>query len=599
MSKITSSLYKLKDKTSLKLLLKSLIWAFALLGVLFILLFIALLGLVNSNIGKTVTLPERAILQIDFDTPLAEVASDSLLNDLTGESTVSFYDLVKAISMAAEDDGIKAIFARVGQSDLSLSQIEELRDLIFHFRQTGKKAYIFSESFGAFGGGMSEYYLASAFDEIILQPGGDLGITGISIEMPFMRKLLNRIGIKPEFYARYEYKNAFSSFTDEKMSQSLRQELDKLGSSLFSKMVADISASRGIKEQKLLELIDQAPLSAQDSLAQGLVDELAYSDNLLRRLKTDYDAEPFDWRDYLLFFMPQDGKQTLGILTVTGEISSGPSVFDPLQGAVVAGAESFVSALNELSEIKDLKALVVRIDSPGGSYLAADYMRQALADFKSEKQIPVVVSMSSYAASGGYFIALPADVIFAQDLSITGSIGVLGGKPVLSGLWQKLDINWQGVSFGRNADIMSINQTFSASEQTIFNRSLDNVYQDFVAKTSSARHISLQDMDKVARGRIWSGEQAKANGLIDAIGGYNEAISKAIELSSIDPDKPLKVEFYPHPKSMQEKISELLSSGSYAIIGKLKTQIGLDKDLLNVLQRLKYDAVMPPVLIQY
>ena len=599
MSEILSKLHQFRKNIHLKLLLKSLIWAFALLGVLFLILFMLLLGLLRYGGSTTITMPQNAILQIDFDTPIAEVGSDSLLNDITGEQNASFYDLIRAIAAASADDRIKAIFAEISQSDLSLSQIEELRSAILAFRHAGKKAYIFSESFGSFGGGMSEYYLASAFDEIILQPGGEVGITGISIEMPFVRKLLNRIGIKPEFYARHEYKSAYSSFTDEKMSTSLQTELNKLGGSIFAKIITDISAAQNMPKQDLLNLVDQAPLSAEKAISNQLVDELTYRNTLINRLESEYDAKTFDWLNYLYFLAPSQGKQAVGIVVINGEISSGESIFEPLQGEVVAGADSFAANLKELAEIEDLKALIVRIDSPGGSYLAADYMRQALSDFKDKKQIPVIVSMSSYAASGGYFIALPADIIMAQDLSITGSIGVLGGKPVLSGLWQNLDINWDSVSFGRNSGIMSLNHSFSAAEKEAFNKSLDRVYNDFVAKTASARRISLKKMDTLARGRVWTGEQAKSNGLIDEIGGYDLAFVRAVELGNINLDKPIRIEFYPKPKTMAEKISEFFSVSPYVMINKLRIKIGLDKDLLNVLQRLKYDAVMPPVKIQY
>ena len=599
MPKISSAVRGVVHKTSVKLLLKSLIWAFALLGILFIILVVALIGFLRYGNNTTINMPSSAILQIDFDDPISEIRSDSLINDLTGEAGASFYDLLKSIAFAAGDDRIKAIVAHISQSELSLSQVEELRDIIAIFRQTGKKAYIFSESFGSFGGGMSEYYLATAFDKIILQPGGDVGITGISIEMPFVRKLLDRIGIEPEFYARHEYKNAYAAFTDDKMSQALKEELNKLGGSMFSQMVADIAASRDISSQALLSLIDKAPLSAQEAVNSRLVDELSYQNNLYAKIEQEHDAEIFDWLNYLYFLAPAQGKQSVGILTVAGEITPGKSVFEPLQGEVVSGAETFVASLKELEDIKDLKALLIRIDSPGGSYLAADYMRQALVDFKAKKQIPVVVSMSSYAASGGYFIALPADVIMAQDLSITGSIGVLGGKPVLSGLWQALDVNWQSVSFGKNSGIMSLNHPFSATEKKLFNQSLDKVYADFVAKTAQARKISLKKMDTLARGRVWTGAQAKSNGLIDAIGGYNEALAKALELAGLDMKSPIRLEFYPRPKTMQEKISELFLSTPKIMANKLKINIGLDKDLLNVLQRLKYDAVLPPIKFQY
>lgn len=600
MRNMSYDVFALRKKTAIKILLKSLIWAFALFGILFIILLAALLGLLRSDGSAPAPLPEKALLQIDFDQPFAEVRPDSLLAEINGEAKASFWDLSVVIAAAASDERVKAIVAKVGNSDLSLAQIQELRSLIKGFRTTGKKAYIFSNGFGAFGGGLSEYYLAGAFDEIVLQPGGETGITGISIEMPFVRKLLDKIGIEPEFYARHEYKNAFATFTDDKMPDALRSELAKLGENLFDQMVDGLAKDRRFRSDRLKRLINEAPLDAADSLREGLVDKLEYQENMLGRLEKEYDAKRAGWEDYL-FTLKQPGSRVppIAIMVVSGEIAEGPSTINPLRGEAVAGAETFIAQLKEIAEIKDLKALVVRIDSPGGSYLAADAMRQALADFKEQTKIPVIVSMSSYAASGGYFIALPADKIFADAASLTGSIGVLGGKPVLAGLWEKLDISWDGVKFGDHADILSFNQPFSEAEKAIFNKSLDNVYEDFVAKTSKARKISKKKMDDLARGRVWTGEQAVENKLIDAIGGYNEALVAAKTMAGLKANALFRTVFYPRPKTMQEKIAELMASAPLAAAEKLKTQIGLDNKLINVLQRLQYDAAMLPLVVNY
>ena len=600
MRNMSFDIFALRKKTAIRILLKSLIWAFALFGILFILLLTAILGMLSPRNGSVVSVPEKAVLQIDFDQKFDEIRPDSLLEEINSVPQASFYDLSLVISAAVLDNRIEAIAAKVGNSELSLAQIQELRNLIKMFRDSGKKAYVFSNGFGSFGGGMSEYYLASVFDEIILQPGTETGITGISIEMPFIRKLLDKAGIEPEFYARHEYKNAFASFTDEKMPEVLREELGKLGENLFEQIVRETAKARGFRADRLKRLINQAPLDAKESLKERLVDKLEYQENMLAALEKEYSAQRIDWLDYFYSLKPSPKTApVVAVLAVSGEIADGPSVLSSFKGDAVAGADTFISQLKEIAEIENLRALVVRIDSPGGSYTAADTMRQALADFKAEKQIPVIVSMSSYAASGGYFIALPADKIIADGASLTGSIGVLGGKPVLSGLWKKLDIVWDGVSFGENAGILSLNHPFSVAEKEVFNKSLDNVYEDFVSKTAKARNISLKKMDELARGRIWTGEQALENRLIDELGGYNEAVAAAKALAGLETDAAFRTVFYPRPKTMQEKIAELMSAAPFAAANRLKMQIGLDNSLLNVLKRLQYDAVMLPLVVRY
>ena len=601
MAKKTAEVLTVSRHTAVKILLKSVIWAFALFGLLFILLLAVLFGLLRVDVGGAAApLPEKIVLQIDFDAALAETRQDSLMTGLYGGSGASFFELSQVIAAAGTDDGVAAIAGRVGISDLSLAQVQELRSLIKQFRAGGKKAYLFSDGFGAFGGGTAEYYLASAFDEIIMQPGSEAGITGIGIEIPFLRRLLDKVGIMPEFYARYEYKNAFASFTDISMTALMKKELERLGGDLFNQVVADIAADRGIEPDRLTRLIDEAPLDAGRALREKLIDKTEYQEEMLARLEKEYDAGRADWTDYLTVLRPVGkGAPVIALIVLEGEIAAGDSILPSWEGEPVAGAASFISQLQDIAEIDKLKALVVRIDSPGGSYTAADAMRQALADFKEKTGVPVVVSMSSYAASGGYFAALPADKILAQPATLTASIGVLGGKPVLSGLWDKIGVSWDGVYFGSNAGVLSLNRPFNASEKKAFNRSLDNVYQDFTAKVAAARHIEPEALDRLARGRVFSGRQAAENGLIDALGGYKEAFVEAMRLAEIDVNTPVRVEVFPRPKTMQEKIAELMNATPLAAAQKLKMQIGLDKDTFGVLKRLKYDAVMPPMEITY
>ena len=240
------------------------------------------------------------------------------------------------------------------------------------------------------------------------------------------------------------------------------------------------------------------------------------------------------------------------------------------------------------------RKLLLRINSPGGSYTASAEIWNALSRLKEKRKLPIVVSMGDYAASGGYFIALPGDKILAEASTVTGSIGVLGGKMVLAGLWDKLEINWGEVKFGDNAGILSANHKFSEREKEVFNRSLDNVYRDFTAKVAAARNISPEKMDKLARGRVWTGIQAVENGLADEIGGIDRAVAYAKQLGGIPPKSRFGIAYYPKAKTLQEKIAELVGGGPKISVNKVINQMGLDIESVNVLKRLQYETVLPP-----
>ncbi len=600
MRNLSYDVFALRKKTAIKLLLKSLIWAFALFGVVFIILLTAVLGLLRIDGGMPVVMPKQAILTIDLDLPFAEVRPDSLLTDINEENNASFIDLLDMIAVASADDRVRALVAKIGNSPLSLAQLEEVKAEIENFKRSGKKAYLFSDGFGVFGNGMAEYYLATSFDEVVLQPKGEVGITGVNIEIPFVRKLLDKIGVEPEFYARHEYKNAFASFTDKTMSKEMRDEVYKLGRSLFMQMAAPMAYQRDIKSDDMLDLIDRAPIAAEEALKERLVDKLEYHEHMLKRLEKEYKAERFSAKDYFYLMQPlKNPEYKIAILVISGEIVSGDSVLNPLRGEAVVGADTVLAQLKEIAELEGLKALILRIDSPGGSFIAADSIRQAIEDFKTETKVPVVASMSSYAASGGYLIALPADKIIADAATLTGSIGVLGGKPVLAEMWKKLDVAWDGVKFGHNAGILSFNHRFSKDERAVFNRSLDRVYDDFVLQTAKARGIPLAKMNELARGRVWTGEQAVKNGLIDETGGYFKALLLARELAKIDLQTIVNKVVYPRPKTMQEKIAEVMGGVPTILANKLKTQIGLDNTSISMLKRLQYDAAMMPLTVNY
>lgn len=591
---------KRKKKLAVRILIKSLVYAFAIFGILFILLLLVILGLLRQEPGRATTIPRQTVLKINFDEAYREVRSDNLLTEISEVSPLSFYDLVKAINLAAIDDRVKVLVGRVGNSPLGLAQIQELRQAVATFRSKGKKAYIFSAGFGSFGGGTSEYYLASAFDEIWMQPNTDLGLTGIAMEVPFFRKLLDKVGIKPEFYARHEYKNAMASVLDERMSEPFRQEMLRLGGTILAQTVSDISAARGLSEEDVNRLINRAPLFAAEALEAKLIDRIGYEPELFDEIQKTVSGEVVEISDYASVIREgRKGLPKVAVLVADGVINEGKSIDNPLQGEATVGAATVTEQLNEIARDKNVKALLLRVNSPGGSYAASNEIWYALNKLKKERQMPVVVSMGNYAASGGYFIALPGDKIIAEPSTITGSIGVLGGKMVLNGLWQKLDINWEALRFGSNAGILSMNTGFSESEKDIFNKSLDNVYEDFTLKVSQARKIDAAKMDELARGRIWTGSGALKNGLIDDIGGFNKALGIAKELAGIKQEDKFTIAYYPKQKTLQEKISEVLGTAPMVAAKKVKADLGLDIESLTVLKRMQYDAVLLPFVMKY
>ncbi len=581
------------------LLFKSLIYSFAIFGILFILLLFVVLDLLRQDGGRAQPVPKSAILAIDFDAPYSETRGDNIMTEIAGGvRSQTFLDLITAINVAAADSRVKAIAANVSISSLGLAQIQDLRDTIKNFRASGKKAYLFSSGFGSFGRGTKEYYLATAFDKIVMAPNSEAGITGISIEVPFFRKALDKIGVTPEFYSRYEYKSAMNSLTDFQMSKPYREEMSRMGGSIFNRFAADVSKARGMSEKELKKLVDNAPLSADDALKAGLIDEISYRQDWQRALEKDYNARPIAVWDYIGNISTYGkGVQAVAFLVIDGVIAEGESYAGSIRNETVTGADTVLEQLEEISENKDVKALIVRVNSPGGAYGASDDIWHALEQLKTQKKIPVIVSMGDYAASGGYFVALAGDKIIAEPSTITGSIGVLGGKMVLEQLWKKIGVNWNSVNFGENAGILSFNTKFSNKEKSIFNKSLDIIYKDFTLKVSKARNLDLNALDKLARGRVWTGEDALKHNLVDGTGGLETAFSEALKAAKIKPAEKFRILYYPKEKTLQEKIQQLVNGGRGVYMSGALSVFSSEINELKQLNRLRYDAVLPPMQI--
>lgn len=396
--------------------------------------------------------PARTVLEIDLERPLAEYVPRDPLASLLQSRRVLLRDVLEALERAKRDDRVIGLVARIGQAPLGLAQIQELRDAIADFRGGGKRAIAFGEAFGEFGPGNGAYYLATGFAEIYLQPSGDVGVTGLLAEAPFLRGTLDKLGVVPRFSARGEYKNAVNTFTEYRFTPPHREATEQLITSQFGQIVRGIATARGLSEDGVRGIIDRAPLSAQEALDAHLVDGLAYRDEVLAKLDAGgAKPERVPLLRYLALAVPPSTHgDTIALIHGVGAVQRGKSGVDPLSGDVGMGSDTVTAAFRDAVEADRVRAILFRIDSPGGSYVASDTIWREVSRAR-EAGKPVIVSMGNVAASGGYFVAIPADRIVAQPGTITGSIGVFAGKMLTSGFWQKLGVSFDKVHTGENA----------------------------------------------------------------------------------------------------------------------------------------------------
>jgi len=473
-------------------------------------------------------MPEAAVLQLDLRDEIVE--ADPLSLPLIGplEQQLALHQLIDGIHAAAVDDRVTGLIARVSGTKLGIAQIEEIRAAIAAFRETGKPTIAYAETFGEGGDGTLDYYLASAFDEIWLQPSGEVAITGLQLEMPFLRTMLADLGIRAEFAAREDYKSAVDMFVRDEMSPAHRRNLEALVRSWMTQITGDIAAARGLEAGEVQDLIDQAPLAADVAVEAGLIDTLGYRDEAERSVRADAaDASLYAFMDYARQVEAPEDAPLVALVQGVGPIHLGEASGDGFSASDM-GSDSIVAALRQARETEGVVAIVLRLDSPGGSYVASDTIWQEVRRTR-EAGIPIVVSMGNVAASGGYFVAAPADTIVADRATITGSIGVLSGKFVLDGLWADLDIGWDGVGFGANADMYSPNQPFTEAQWLKLDETLDRIYEDFLLRVADGRGMTRDAVREVAQGQIWSGTDALERGLVDELGGLRTAIAVALE----------------------------------------------------------------------
>jgi protease-4 len=475
---------------------------------------------------------------------------------------------------------------------MPLAIAEELRAAVAAFAASGKPTVAWAETFGESANGMVPYVLATAFAEIWLQPSGDLGLIGIAAESTFLRGALDKAGIEPQLEKRYEYKNAADRVMNTGFTDAHREAAGRLAASTWETAVAAVVSSRGITPEALQERVDSGPLSAAEALDAGLVDSLGYRDEVYAAVLRRVGGEPelrFADRWSPRRPLPQRVRNTVtkrhapvvALVEGHGGIVTGRSRRSPLQGQVM-GSDTIAAALRAARDDDQVAAVVFRVDSPGGSYVASDTVwREVVVTRQAGK--PVIVSMGTMAGSGGYFVACEADVIVAQPSTLTGSIGVFGGKAVVSGLTERLGLTSDAVPHGRHARMFSTKVGFTDDERERLDQWLDAVYEDFVGKVAAGRRMDRDAVHAIARGRVWTGADAAGIGLVDVLGGLRDAVRIARERAGLATDAavrpavhvPLLARLTPPSSSQDPRAAAATHLGGWGDLAAAASLLGL------------------------
>jgi len=495
------------------------------------------------------------ILEIDLTDGLTDRPVTDLVSGLAALRKTRLSDVLQGLRRAQHDDRVRVVVAKVGGSGLGLARIQEVRDAIAEFRESGKLTIAWAESFGDFTHGNLPYYLATAFDKIYLQPSGSVGLTGVQVEQLFLHDALAKAGIGFQSAKRHEYKSAADQLTESGFTGPAREAAERLTVSVAEQITTAIAERRGIATEQLL---DRGPFLAQEAISEGLIDGLAYRDEVYAEVRKEAGPDAV-----LLYIARYNRTHTLtqtakrfpapkggfvAVIGASGPIKAGRSGRGPF-GDGPMGSDTVSAALRAAGEDERAKAILLRVNSPGGSYTASDTIWREVVRIRAAGK-PVVVSMGDVAASGGYFIAMAADVIVAQPGTLTGSIGVILGKPVVEQLLDRAGVRIDSVGAGARSRMFSPTHSFSEDEWERINRWLDAIYRDFTQKVAQGRGMTQERVHELARGRVWTGADAQANGLVDELGGLQTAAAIARTRAGLPATAPLRT--YPRMSPLDQ-----------------------------------------------
>ncbi|WP_232549556.1 signal peptide peptidase SppA [Propioniciclava soli] len=481
---------------------------------------------------------EQVILELDLGRGVAEAAPNNPIDAIRGLRTPQLRTLVEHLRKAETDATVVGLVGVLPGGGLTFAQSDELRAAVTSFARSGKPTLAFSPTFGELGEGNVGYHLAAAFDEIWLQPSSGLGLVGFTVSQVFLRGAFDKLGVQPEFGQRYEYKTAADRFTRTGLTEPNAEMLGRLVDSLTERLVADVAADRDVPAEEVRRALADAPLTPEDAVARGLIDHVGYRDEAYAALRTRVSAAEPTLRyverhgvsrfHALAAQLPTPSvKPGIAVIEAIGAIEIGHASTSPNQRSI--GSDTLGAVLRAAAQDDHVAGVVLRIDSPGGSAVASDALRRDILQLRASGK-PVVASMASVAASGGYYLAMGCERIVAAPGTLTGSIGVLAGKFVVRDALAKVGVNHALIAGSPRAAILSSDRPFDDDEWAILDAWLDRVYDDFTAKAAHDRGMAVEDLRAVARGRVWSGADAAERGLVDRLGGLGDAIDEVCSL---------------------------------------------------------------------
>jgi protease-4 len=551
--------------------------------VLFLVLLVLGVGYVYMQLNREPYVAENSILTIDFDGPIVEFDQSVLSRNL------SIKELWFHLQRAKIDPRITGILMKISSINAGLAKIEDIGKFIKDFRESGKKVTAFIES-----GGIKEYYLATFADKVYLFKGGFLFLKGLAVESMFLKNTLQKLGIKAQLLHIGEYKTAANLFTEEQMTPPHRESLEKLVEDIYQSTLEGIAARRGLDLAAVKQVFAESPITNQSYLEAKLIDGILYEDEIFNESNEDLNKISFDLYRETTSPTPYKGINKIAVIFASGEIHSGKSGSKSIFGDEVLGSDTAVEYLKAVRRNRFVKAVVLRVNSPGGSALASDAIRREAELLAREK--PLVISMSDLAASGGYWLSMSTPHIMALPQTITGSIGVLSGKFILKELYDKIGINKEMIKTSPYADMFWDYREFTPEEQNKMMTMMETLYRTFLEIVAKNRNMTTQDVDKIARGRVWSGSSALDLKLVEKMGGLNDALAEARTLAKIPTDERVGIKIYPKKRSFFDMIFELV--GAKAKTGGAVLEVDTDPlhSLATTLNRYKkfFPALMMP-----
>lgn len=553
----------------------------ATIGFITLLPIVALLGMKLFQ-SKAPDLPPQIVLTLDVGENFPESPALKGLQQILTGPTTTFFDLLRALSAAELDPKVKGIVLRLNDPAIDLAQLEELRGALMTFRKSGKFVMVYADTFGDLSPGTKKYYLASCADQIWMQPFSSLNLTGIHVDQPFFGNVLKKLGVLPQISTRKEYKNAYASFTDAEASEANKEATTNLLQRLHDKLMADITAGRELSSTALQEVTRNNPMmSDKEAKTNHLIDRLGYIDEFKQAAldkasvggtaPSNSDKKdpkkapafiPIHYYSALVNEALEPQEEKIALIYGVGAIMQDDKEGNGLMGqSYIMGADETRRSFEDALKDPQIKAIVFRIDSPGGSAVASETVRR-LIHIAQDKGVPVVASLGNVAASGGYWFAAPCKKILAQNMTITGSIGTIGGKIVFREFLENFDVNISTMTVGENGSLWSPLTAYTEDQQRYIDLTMDLLYARFIEIVAQGRGLALEHVSEIAKGRVWTGTEAKTFGLVDEIGGLREAFAAAKELGGIDAKNPYEIVIYPRPKTVLESLQQALTGKS-------------------------------------